>query len=123
MSTTSEASSIEISCDARALKGLRERVDISGRALARLMSVDPSAISRWSSGQRMPSYKQVMQLCRILGVPDWKIVSVHEENGTPVPFTAPEKRPTRPGKAPSGATIHPSASTTARQAASSSTPA
>ena len=124
--TSIEPISIDISCDARALKGLYKRVGMSGRELARCMGVDPSAVSRWSSSgpqRRMPSYRQVVQLCRLLGVPHWQIVTITEGNGTPVPLTGAEKRPTRPGKAPSGATIHPSASTTARQAASPTPPA
>jgi DNA-binding transcriptional regulator YiaG len=73
-----EAPSIDFSVDCKALKGLRQRVGLSGRELARRMRVDPSAISRWSSGERNPSLYHLICLCRILGCPDWKIYTTYE---------------------------------------------
>ena len=108
-----------VSLDFRPMAALRRRCGTSQAAVAAYLGVCPSTVSHWERNVRGVSAENLFALAQVMGCPVWQLCTVTEENGTPVRLTGAEKRPTRPGKAPSGATIHPSASTTTGKAGSS----
>jgi transcriptional regulator with XRE-family HTH domain len=114
--TTIERMSVDISVDCRRLKYLRQRVGMSGRALAAAVRVDPSAICRYSSGERMPSVLTLTRLCMVLGVPYFDVVTVTEAMPAKPPA---QKRPRTAATSPSGTSSQSASPTTTGKAGSS----
>jgi transcriptional regulator with XRE-family HTH domain len=103
--------------DCRALKPLYRKMGLSGRAVARLVHVHPSAVSRWCSGERNPSLLQLLRLTTKLGVVAWQIWTTYEETE---PAKPPAQIRPRSGDRPRSGTSDQSKSPTTTGKAGSS---
>jgi transcriptional regulator with XRE-family HTH domain len=93
--------------DCRALKQVYQKMGLTGRDVARLVNIHPSAVSRWASGERNPSLLQLMRLTTKLGVPFWQIATTYEDEPTS------QDAPRRPKRRP----VAPTSTSTGRQPA------
>jgi DNA-binding transcriptional regulator YiaG len=62
------------------LRSLRERRNLSQARLARLLGVERCAVSRWESGERIPSRTAIRRLVRLLRlsrVERWKLACAY----------------------------------------------
>jgi transcriptional regulator with XRE-family HTH domain len=60
------------------LRQLREDAGLSLMEASRRTGIDPAQLSRFESGQMLPTIPRLRQLGRIYGVASWKIVQLME---------------------------------------------
>ena len=67
------------------LSSARQRKSITGRSIAKALSVTPAAYSGWENGKREPSLEMVVKLCRLLDVSADYLLGLQTE---PMPLNA-----------------------------------
>ena len=61
-----------------ALRQLREDAGLSLMEVSRQTGIDPAQLSRFESGQMVPTIKRLRQLGALYGVAAWKILQLME---------------------------------------------
>jgi transcriptional regulator with XRE-family HTH domain len=61
-----------------ALRQLREDAGLSLMEASRRTGIDPAQLSRFESGQMVPTVERLRQLGRVYGVASWKILQLME---------------------------------------------
>jgi transcriptional regulator with XRE-family HTH domain len=61
-----------------ALRQLREDAGLSLMEVSRRTGIDPAQLSRFESGQMVPTIKRLRQLGALYGVAAWKILQLME---------------------------------------------
>jgi transcriptional regulator with XRE-family HTH domain len=61
-----------------ALRKLREDAGLSLMEVSRQTGIDPAQLSRFESGQMLPTVERLRQLGRVYGLASWKILQLME---------------------------------------------
>jgi transcriptional regulator with XRE-family HTH domain len=61
-----------------ALRKLREDVGLSLMEVSRQTGIDPAQLSRFESGQMLPTVERLRQLGRVYGLASWKLLQLIE---------------------------------------------
>jgi transcriptional regulator with XRE-family HTH domain len=61
-----------------ALRKLREDAGLSLMEVSRLTGIDPAQLSRFESGQMLPTVERLRQLGRVYGLASWKLLQLIE---------------------------------------------
>jgi transcriptional regulator with XRE-family HTH domain len=61
-----------------ALRKLREDAGLSLMEVSRRTGIDPAQLSRFESGQMLPTVERLRQLGRVYGLASWKLLQLIE---------------------------------------------
>jgi transcriptional regulator with XRE-family HTH domain len=61
-----------------ALRQLREDAGLSLMEVSRQTGIDPAQLSRFESGQMLPTVERLRQLGRVYGLASWKLLQLIE---------------------------------------------
>jgi transcriptional regulator with XRE-family HTH domain len=64
-----------------ALRQLREDAGLSLMEVSRQTGIDPAQLSRFESGQMLPTVERLRQLGRVYGLASWKLLQLIEREG------------------------------------------
>jgi transcriptional regulator with XRE-family HTH domain len=64
------------------LRKLREEAGLSLGEVSKQTGIDPAQLSRFESGQMVPTIERLRQLGRVYGVAAWKILQMMEREGS-----------------------------------------